>query len=220
MPQHSHDIGPANLPFTSRGRRAQAASKSSLASPHPATPAPTASQSQPGIPQSNASDGQVTTHMQAQPNLPLAFSTPYPHFPSMTMPLPQGLGGVVPFPPPTLPMPVSGAQAIPAGDRGRLERERWVRMDVLYQSIRQNANQFDYPAPSVAALESVLVRMYFESPISAQQHPQPHPAVYPATNIPSAHSSQQQQPENNAAGHADQSDSNSESDDDDDDDDD
>ena len=93
-------------------------------------------------------------------------------------------------------------------------------MDVLYQSIRQNANQFEYPAPSVAALESVLVRMYFESPISAQQHPQPHPAVYPATNIPSAHSSQPQQPENNAADHADQSDGNSESDDDDDDDDD
>jgi hypothetical protein len=158
--------------------------------------------------------------MQAQPNLPLAFSTPYPHFPSMTMPLPQGLGGTMPLPPPVFPVSVSAAQVAPAGDRGRMERERWERMDVLYQSIRHNANQFEYPAPSVAALESVLVRMYFESPISAPQHPQPHPTAYPATNIQLAHLSQPQQPENSAADHADLSDSASESDGDDDDDDD
>ena len=149
--------------------------------------------------------------MQAQPNLPLTFSTPYPHFPSMTMPLPQGLGGAVPFPPPTLPVPVSAAQAIPADDRRRIERERWVRMDVLYQSIRHNVNQFEYPAPSVAALESVLVRMYFESPISAPQNPQPHLAAYPVTNHP-------QQPEDSTADRVNQSDGSSESGDDDDDD--
>lgn len=221
MSQHSHEIGPANLPFTSRGRRAQAASKSAMASPHPTTPTPNTGQSQhgaPGVPQSNAPGGQVTTPM--QPNPPLAFSTPYPHFPSMTMPLPQGLGGVMPLPPPALPVPVSAAQAITAADRERIERERWGRMDVLYQNIRHHATQFEYPAPSVAALESVLVRMYFESPISAphhpQPHPQPHPAAYPATNIQLAHLSQPQQPENNAADHADPSDSASESDGDDD----
>ena len=217
MSQHSHEIGPANLLFTSRGRR-QAASKSALTTSHPATPTPTPNTGQsqpagPGIAQSNAQGGQVTTHMQAQPNLPLAFSTPYPHFPSMTMPLPQGLGGVMPFPPPAL--PVSAAQVGPAGERGRMERERWERMDVLYQSIRHNANQFEYPAPSVAALESVLVRMYFESPISGPQHPQPHPAAFPATSIPPPHLSQPQQPENNAVDHADMSDGASESDDDD-----
>jgi hypothetical protein len=219
MSQHSHEIGPANLLFTSRGRRAQAASKSAMASPHPATPTPNTGQSQPGGPgvaQSNAPGGQVTAPM--QPNPPIAFSTPYPHFPSMTMPLPHGLGGVMPLPPP-LPVPASAAQVIPAADRERIERERWGRMDVLYQNIRHHANQFEYPAPSVAALESVLVRMYFESPISAPHHPQLHPTAYPATNIQLGHLSQPQQPqqpENNAADHADRSDSASESDGDDD----
>ena len=133
------------------------------------------------------------------------------------MPLPQGLGGAVPFPPPTLPVPVSAAQAIPADDRRRIERERWVRMDVLYQSIRHNVNRFEYPAPSVAALESVLVRMYFESPILAPQNPQPHPAAYPVTNIQLVHP---QQPEDSTADRVNQSDGSSESGDDDDDDDD
>ncbi|KAI9444818.1 hypothetical protein H4582DRAFT_1911534 [Lactarius indigo] len=218
MSQHSHEIGSANLPFTSRGRRAQAASKSTLASPHPTTPqATTAVPSQAGvsgIPQSNGLA--AAQPVRAQPDPPLAFSTPYPHFPSMTMPLPQGLGSATPLPVPTsaLSVPISAAQAIPAGDRGRMERERWERMDVLYQSIRNNANQFEYPAPSVAALESVLVRMYFESPISAPQHPQSHPAGYPATNPQLAQLGPPQQPENIAADDADMSESASGSDED------
>jgi hypothetical protein len=140
------------------------------------------------------------------------------------MPLPQGLGAVVPLPPstsapspvPTTPAPhpfpvPSSTQAGGGGDRERMERERWGRMDVLYQSIRNNARQFEYPAASVAALESVLVRMYFESPISALQ-PQPHPA-YAATL---AQAAPQQQPENGAVSQGDQSDNTSESEDDDD----
>ena len=223
MSQHSHEIGPANLPFTSRGRRTQAASRSALGSPHPAAPqATTPGESQlgvAGVPQSNAPAGQVVAPGRAQPDLPLAFSTPYPHFPSMTMPLPQGLGGVVPLPaptstPPVLPVPVPAAQVISGGDRGRMERERWERMDVLYQSIRNNANQFEYPAPSVAALESVLVRMYFESPMSAPQHPQPHPAAYPTTNLQLAQLGHPQQPESVVADHTDLSDSASGSEDD------
>jgi hypothetical protein len=106
----------------------------------------------------------------------------------------------------------SSTQAGGGGDRERMERERWDRMDVLYQSIRNNARQFEYPAASVAALESVLVRMYFESPISALQ-PQPHPA-YAATLAQAA--PQQQQPENGAVSQGDQSDNTSESEDDDD----
>ena len=220
MSQHSHEIGPANLPYTSRGRRAQAASKSALGSPHPVTPQATTAgdQSQPGVsgvPQSNAPAGQVAAPVRPHPDLPLAFSTPYPHFPSMTMPLPQGLGGVAPLPtststPPVLPVPVSATQGISAGDHGRMERERWARMNVLYQSISNNAIEFEYPAPSVAALESVLVRMYFESPISAPQHPQPHPAAYPTPNLQLAQLGHPQQPEN--IDHADLSDSASGSD--------
>jgi len=191
MSQHSHEVGAANMAFTRRGRRAQAASKSALGSPHPATPqAATAGPSQlgmSGVPQPIAQAGQVAGSVQAQPDPQPAFFTPYPHFPSMTMPLPQGLGGVVPLhshtstPAPALSVPVPAAQTMSAAERERMVRERWERMDVLYQSIRNNANQFDYPAASVAALESVLVRMYFESPISAPQHPQPHPVSFPLT---------------------------------------
>ena len=219
MSQHSHEIGPANLPFISRGRRAQVASKSAQASPHPATPALPAGQSHlSGIPQSNATVGQVAAPMRGQTDpSPLAFSTPYPHFPSMTMPLPHGLGGVMPLPPPALPV---AAQVISPADRGRMEHERWERMNVLFQSIRNNASRFEYPAPSVAALESVLVRMYFESPISAPQHPQPHSAAYSTPNPQLAQLGQPQQSENMAGDQADLSDSASESEDDEDDDDD
>lgn len=38
-------------------------------------------------------------------------------------------------------------------------------MAVLFGSIRQHARGFDYPGPSVAALESVLIRLYLESPL-------------------------------------------------------
>ena len=38
-------------------------------------------------------------------------------------------------------------------------------MGVLFQSIREHARSFEFPAPSVAALESVLIRLYLESPI-------------------------------------------------------
>ncbi|KAH9178732.1 hypothetical protein EDB89DRAFT_1928206 [Lactarius sanguifluus] len=197
MSQHSHEVGHANLPFTSRGRRAQAASKPTLAT-----------QSQPGVSGIPQSNGLAAQPVRGQSDPPLAFSTPYPHFPSMTMPLPQGLGGLIPLTASTstLALSISAAQVVPAGDRERIERERWGRMDVLYQSIRNNANQFD-----------VLVRMYFESPISAPQHPQSHPAAYPATNLQLAQFGPPQQPENIAADDADLSDSASGSDEDDDD---
>jgi hypothetical protein len=82
-------------------------------------------------------------------------------------------------------------------------------MDVLYQSIRNNARQFEYPAASVAALESVLVRMYFESPLSAPPpNPPPHP-VYGAATGPLAQAAPQAAPppapEDTAMGHEDQS---------------
>ena len=86
----------------------------------------------------------------------------------------------------------SQTQAALSTDRAQVERERWDRMDVLYQSIRNNARQFEYPTASVAALESVLVRMYFESPPSAA-HPQAHPA-YGAPTIPLAQAAPQPPP--------------------------
>lgn len=197
MSQHSHEIGLANLPFTRRGRRAQAAVKSTIGSPDPSVPQ--ASHSQPGVsdPQPNAAAGNAAAPMRAHLEPTAAFSTPYPHFPSMSMPFPQSLGTIVPLTssgstpvpapaplPPPVPTPAA-TQANSGNDRERMERERWDRMDVLYQSIRNNARQFEYPAASVAALESVLVRMYFESPIPTP-HSQTQP-TYAATTVPMAH---------------------------------
>lgn len=42
-------------------------------------------------------------------------------------------------------------------------------MNVLFQGIRENARNFEYPAPSVAALESVLIRLYLESPMGGSK---------------------------------------------------
>ena len=144
------------------------------------------------------------------------------------MPLPQGFGAPMSFPalasvsapaapgpssapaaaPPPLPFTApSQTQAAVSTDRARMERERWDRMDVLYQSIRNNARQFEYPAASVAALESVLVRMYFESPLSAPQ-PQAH-SVYGAPTVPLAQAAPQPPPppppEDTVMSHEDQS---------------
>ena len=46
-------------------------------------------------------------------------------------------------------------------------QERWDRMGVLFHSVRDHARSFEFPAPSVAALESVLIRLYLESPIGS-----------------------------------------------------
>ncbi|KAI0068180.1 hypothetical protein BV25DRAFT_529986 [Artomyces pyxidatus] len=182
--QHSHEIGLANLPFTRRGRRARAAGKDidippAVAASQP-VPQPVASTSS----ISGALTAQPITHLQAStsqsstsppmrahpPEHPVGFSSPYPHFPSMSMPAPPGLGAAVPQP--VLPIPT---------DRERMERERWDRLEVLFQNIRNNARHFEYPPPSVAALETVLVRMYFESPLPGPQPgfgaPPPHPAI-------------------------------------------
>ena len=46
-------------------------------------------------------------------------------------------------------------------------------MSVLFGSIRNHARNFEYPGPSVAALESVLIRLYLESPIGGGMAPPP-----------------------------------------------
>jgi len=230
--QHSHEIGHPNLPFTRRGRRAavNTAAKSTTADPNsPAAQA--ACTSRPGGSSLSSNPGPLRDPSSSSHPLPS-----YPHFPSMSMPIPQGFGAPVPMlhpvpastsaagpgpapallpppPPHAFPGAPSPPQAVVGTDRGRMERERWDRMDVLYQSVRNNARRFEYPAASVAALESVLVRMYFESPLPAP-HTQSHPA-YVTASVPPAQVAPPQQPEDIAMGHGDQSDD-SESDEDDD----
>jgi hypothetical protein len=227
--QHSHEIGLVNLPFTRRGRRAQAAAKAAVAGSNPSVSPASPSQSGGSSLQPNHTTGQVGAAMRSQSEMAHAFSSSYPHFPSMSMPIPQGFGAVTPLPatssapaPPSVPVPAptpaphpfpvpSPNQAVATNERERMERERWDRMDVLYQSIRNNARQFEYPAASVAALESVLVRMYFESPIPAP-HPQPGPPfTYAPATGPLAHSAPTQHPEQIAVCESGQSDGTSES---------
>jgi hypothetical protein len=44
-------------------------------------------------------------------------------------------------------------------------------MATMFHSVRENARTFEYPSVSIAALESVLIRMYLESPVAyAPQH--------------------------------------------------
>ncbi|KAI0322184.1 hypothetical protein OF83DRAFT_1279895 [Amylostereum chailletii] len=171
--QHSHEIGTANLPYTRRGRRQagrpeddQDPSQSGNAS-LPGGPPPPQFQPMPGSPPMRAHP----------PQHPAGFASPYPHFPSMSMPAPPGLG--VPMPMPVPPPPPPGVPI------ERLERERWDRMELLWQHIRNSARGFEYPAPSVAALESVLLRMYFESP--PQPAPMPMMAPHPHQGPPPPH---------------------------------
>jgi hypothetical protein len=49
---------------------------------------------------------------------------------------------------------------------GGQSQDRWDRLEVLFQSVRNSARGgYEYPGPSVVALESVLVRLYLESPM-------------------------------------------------------
>ena len=50
------------------------------------------------------------------------------------------------------------------------DQARWDRMSVLFEHVRNAARTFEHAPPSVAALETVLVRMYLESPLNGSVH--------------------------------------------------
>ena len=50
-------------------------------------------------------------------------------------------------------------------------QERWDNMGTLFQTVRDHARSYNYPAASVAALETVLIRLYLESPIGTIVNP-------------------------------------------------
>ncbi|KAH9950902.1 hypothetical protein B0H21DRAFT_720345 [Amylocystis lapponica] len=152
MSEHSHEIGIANLPFTKRGRKAQAEQEGRARQrSHPAHDSNTSSTSPPAVGvaspsiSANAIAGPSNIHQPVMAPHP-APSHPAPTFQSaisMLAPLPQ-------MPPQP---PVASSQ------------DRWDRMNVLFGSIREHARTFEYPSPSIAALESVLIRLYLESPV-------------------------------------------------------
>jgi len=157
LAEHSHEIGPANYPFTKKGRKAQAEQRGKSR----------ARTRQPADDDSDDSDRPSTSHpLDTQPiagpsNAPDAHSTPtlptsIPQHPSFQ----AAISMIAPLP-----------QAVQPPMQLELSQERWDRMGVLFQSIRENARTFEYPSPSVVALESVLIRLYLESPMAGSLGP-------------------------------------------------
>jgi hypothetical protein len=189
--QHSHEIGPANLPFTRRGRRAQVEqekarsarrrsdaeqSRASTSAPAAVVPGTVQQLEEPGL-------HSITPEIQDSPSDqtidPALFShDPTTQFTSMT---PQPVQAVhqltpTPAPPPQPqqmmpppPQPAALTQIAQMHHPQALvhdEQARWDRMSVLFEHVRNAARTFEHAPPSVAALESVLIRMYLESPLN------------------------------------------------------
>lgn len=56
-------------------------------------------------------------------------------------------------------------QYAPLAGHQSISHERWENMATLFHTIRDHARAFEYPTASVAALETVLIRLYLESPM-------------------------------------------------------
>ena len=57
-------------------------------------------------------------------------------------------------------------------------------MSVLFESIRTHGRAYEYPGPSVAALESVLIRLYLESPVGGGAAPPGMSMPIPGPPVP------------------------------------
>lgn len=182
--KHSHEIGEANLLFTRRGRKAAqdkgklkelrsesiASNTDATSSPNPTSTTTTTTltpQTQNSRPSTVISTSSVQSHDPHGTTLsPPALQQQRPPHPHPNLPLhhhniPSAISLVAPLPSTSaiLPQPSDASQ------------ERWDRMAILFASIRQHARGFEYPSPSVAALESVLIRLYLESPIGSSIGP-------------------------------------------------
>jgi len=188
--QHSHEIGLANLPFTRRGRRDAATmkfekDKSNMTSTQAQTPDNDCASRAASLPPCSATNHDQSATSSAdvspQPTMPISpaasssFSTTVPMLaplpPQSAYPVPpqQTYAYISPVPPsqvayPPAP-PAPQPQPILAPASTNLVNDRWENMSTLFQSIREHARNFDYPSPSVAALETILIRLYLESPV-------------------------------------------------------
>lgn len=205
--QHSHETGLANLPYTRRGRREAAAmktekEKTKLTSTQvPDNAVTSGASSVPSISTANnAANEQSTapsTDVSPQPAasvLPTA-STSFSAAVSMLAPLPpqgaypvspsQAYTYATPAPPPQVAYqapvpPAPPPQSVPAPTPPNMANDRWENMATLFQSIREHARTFDYPSPSVAALETILIRLYLESPFGMGVHSTNMASMMPA----------------------------------------
>ncbi|KAF8078835.1 hypothetical protein FPV67DRAFT_81585 [Lyophyllum atratum] len=158
MSQHSHEIGPANLPFTRRGRKAATQRdkdrpQSNSSPAEPTTPAPT-----------------VTNAVAGPSSAPQQPTNMFTSSVSMLAPLPQP-SYQHPPPQPFAYASVPQQFAPPPPVHPSMSHERWENMATLFNSVREHARGFEYPSVSVAALETVLIRLYLESPVGIGTQP-------------------------------------------------
>ena len=149
--EHSHPIGLANLPFTRRGRRAavEAEKAKTKRNAQAVVPVPTEA--------STSSSAAVATQTPQPHVAPFSSTAPLTHLPHPFPHYPGQPGVGAPYP-----------QMVPTPPA---QNEQWERMSVLFNSIREHARAYEYPAPSVVALESVLIRLYLESPMGMMGGP-------------------------------------------------
>ncbi|OJA16227.1 hypothetical protein AZE42_00012 [Rhizopogon vesiculosus] len=174
---HSHPIGLPNLPFTRRGRRqtVQAEKEESKRNVQSTSVPPTSTTQQEG-----SSTSSPQTQVQSYASNPPLTHLPHP-FPAF------------PGPPAIAYPPVVPLQGPPS------QQELWDRLSILFNSIREHARAYDYPMPTVVALESVLIRLYLESPIGPVV-PGPNfgvlgPSMHGGVMTPQHHQQQQPQPQ-------------------------
>ncbi|KAJ7786546.1 hypothetical protein B0H16DRAFT_1490827 [Mycena metata] len=157
--QHSHEIGLANLPFTRRGRKAAAQQEKEK----PARKQPKLSHgSSPGSTAAAASSTSVRS----------LFWRPYLGRRTLL------LNNRLPCPTPPQYKPQSAPSAV-----GPMAHERWENMATLFESVRGHARTFEYPSASVAALETVLIRLYLESPVTLGSQTPAVLAAQPSQNV-------------------------------------
>jgi len=159
--QHSHEIGLANLPYTRRGRKAAVQQEKERGRNRSVT---TTDQDQ-----QMASSSDPPAALGAQPSNQQSVSS-FSSAVSMLAPLP---GQTYPNPQPYGFQPAMHAYPPVQPPQHTHPQERWDNMATLFQTVRDHARAFEYPPASVAALETVLIRLYLESPMGlSPQHPQ------------------------------------------------
>ncbi|KAG6821394.1 hypothetical protein H0H93_014191 [Arthromyces matolae] len=158
---HSHEIGPANLPFTRKGRKA-AAQVAKEQRPE----APTGDLSAHTTPAPASGSNPAATHSSSVPP-PQAVNS-YTASVSMIAPLPNQHPAAQYVAPP---FSYHAAAAPPPPVQPAMSLDRWENMATLFNSVREHARVFEYPSVSVAALETILIRLYLESPVSLNAQP-------------------------------------------------
>ncbi|KAJ7161351.1 hypothetical protein C8R43DRAFT_992541 [Mycena crocata] len=155
--QHSHEIGLANLPFTRRGRKAavlKEKEKDKSRKQPKLSHDSSASAAGQSVPVAGTSTNQATEQFSTAISMlaPLPPQTMYPQQSSM-------------------PPSQYGYAQQPLASGPATSPDRWDNMATLFEAVRGHARNFEYPIASVAALETVLIRLYLESPVTMPQAP-------------------------------------------------